>query len=403
MPQQNRARYPISSTVDFVIVGSGSAGGIMAKELSSRGHSVVVLEQGPRLDPSRFEHDEFKYVFQSHIATKQPVTWRQTASEEAKRREGALWYAQLVGGSSVHFTANFWRFRPIDFVERSKLGSIPGADLVDWPITYDDLEPYYTKVDWEIGVSGQAGAWGEPRRSRPYPTPPLPVKSSGVLFERGAKKLGWHPFPAPMAILSREHNGRAPCQQCGFCMGFGCEYGAKSSTLATMIPLAERTGRCEVRPNSYVRKVEVDAKGRATGVIYFDAQKREQLQRARAVVLCGNGAETPRLLLMSKSALFPNGLANSSGRVGKYLMFNGGTVTPGIYEHPLNEHKGVQVTRIALDWYDSDPKRGFYGGGGLDARPDVMLPIFFALNGGPPGQPRWGAQHKKFLEHVSRN
>lgn len=399
MTQQPTAKYPLSSTVDFVIVGSGAAGGILAKELSTAGYSVVVLERGPRLSPEQFEHDEYKYFFQNHIGAKTPVTWRQTPDEVAKFKKDAVWGAHIVGGSSVHFTANFWRLRPVDFNERSRLGAIPGAELADWPITYDELEPYYTKVDWEIGVSGQAGVWGEPRRSKPYPVPPLPVKSSGVLFERAAKKLGWHPFPAPMAILSRPHNGRQGCQNCGFCEGYGCEFGAKSSTLAAMIPLAERTGKCEVRPNSYVRKVELNAAGRATGVIYFDAAGKEQLQKAKAVVLSCNGAETSRLLLMSKSNQFPQGLANSSGIVGKHLMFNGGALVPGIYEHPLNEYKGAQVTRIALDWYDSDPKRGCYGGGGLDARADVTLPIFFAVNGAAPGQKNWGADYKRYLEN----
>lgn len=399
MTQQPTAKYPLSSTVDFVIVGSGAAGGILAKELSTAGYSVVVLERGPRLAPEQFEHDEYKYFFQNHIGAKTPVTWRQTPDEVAKFKKDAVWGAHIVGGSSVHFTANFWRLRPVDFNERSRLGAIPGAELADWPITYDELEPYYTKVDWEIGVSGQAGAWGEPRRSKPYPVPPLPVKSSGILFERAAKKLGWHPFPAPMAILSRPHNGRQACQNCGFCQGYGCEFGAKSSTLAAMIPLAERTGKCEVRPNAYVRKVELNAAGRATGVIYFDAAGREQLQKAKAVILSCNGAETSRLLLMSKSNQFPQGLANSSGIVGKHLMFNGGAIVPGIYEHPLNEYKGAQVTRIALDWYDSDPKRGCYGGGGLDARADITLPIFFAVNGAAPGQKNWGADYKRYLEH----
>jgi len=399
MTQQPTAKYPLSSTVDFVIVGSGAAGGILAKELSTAGYSVVVLERGPRLAPEQFEHDEYKYFFQNHIGAKTPVTWRQTPDEVAKFKKDAVWGAHIVGGSSVHFTANFWRLRPVDFNERSRLGAIPGAELADWPITYDELEPYYTKVDWEIGVSGQAGAWGEPRRSKPYPVPPLPVKSSGILFERAAKKLGWHPFPAPMAILSRPHNGRQACQNCGFCQGYGCEFGAKSSTLAAMIPLAERTGKCEVRPNSYVRKVELNAAGRATGVIYFDAAGKEQLQKAKAVILSCNGAETSRLLLMSKSNQFPQGLANSSGIVGKHLMFNGGAIVPGIYEHPLNEYKGAQVTRIALDWYDSDPKRGCYGGGGLDARADITLPIFFAVNGAAPGQKNWGADYKRYLEH----
>lgn len=401
-PQQAPAsvRYPLSAIVDFVIVGSGAAGGILARELSVDGFSVVVLERGPRLSAADFEHDEYKYFFQDHLGSRTPVTWRQRATEVAKRRQDlAVWSANLVGGSSVHFTANVWRFRPVDFDEHRRLGSIPGASLADWPITYDELEPYYTKVDWEIGVSGQAGAWGEPRRSRPYPVPPLPIKSSGVLFERGARKLGWHPFPAPLAILSQPYKGRSGCQHCGFCMGYGCEHGAKSSTLATMIPEAERSGRCEVRPNAYVRKVEVDARGRATGVTYFDADGREQRQRARAVILACNGAETPRLLLLSRSNRFPQGLANSSGLVGKHLMFNGGSITPGLYEHPLNEYKSAQVSRIALDWYESDPARGFYGGGGMDARADLNLPIFWALVGAPPGTRNWGAEYKRWLSH----
>ncbi len=396
--QTPRRQYRTTDEVDFVIVGSGAAGGVLAKELSTRGHSVVVLEAGPRLGQKDFGHGEIKYWMQGELHNKDPYTWRRTPKEEAKQGAGFLLYARLVGGSSVHFTANFWRFRPVDFNERSRLGAIPGANLVDWPITYDDLEPYYTKVDWEVGVSGTPEPGG-PRRSRPYPMPPLPVKSAGVLLERAGKKLGYKPFPAPMAILSREHNGRLPCQHCGYCMGHGCEYGAKSSSLAAMIPVAEASGRCEIRPNCAVRNVELDAKGRATGVVYFDDQKREQRQRAKAVILSCNGAETPRLLLMSASNRFPNGLANSSGMVGKHLMFNGGSVLRGEYEHPLNEYKSVEVTRLLLDWYDSDPTRGFYGGGGIDARFDAALPIGFASNP-PDGMRPWGAAYKKWLAHA---
>lgn len=397
--QQGSVTFPVSSTVDFVVIGSGAAGGVIAKELSTRGFSVVVMEQGPRMAPTQFEHDEFKYCFQNAIANQSPVSWRQSASEEAKVGAGTLLYARLVGGSSVHMTANFWRFRPIDFIEASTLGPMAGTALADWPITYAELEPYYTKVDWEIGVSGVPGP-GDAPRSRPYPMPPLSVKSSGVLFERAARKLGWHPTPAPLAILSKAHNGRAPCQNCGFCMQFGCEYGAKSSSLASVIPVAERTGKCEVRSNSYVTRIEMDAKGRATGVSYVDARQRHQLQRARAVVVCANGAETPRLLLNSATNAFPNGLANSSGMVGRHLMFNGGASVTGVYEHPLNEYKGAQVTRLAMDWYDSDPKRGFYGGGGIDARFDANYPVMFALGNLPPTVPTWGAEFKRFMAHA---
>ena len=399
MIQQPGVKYPTSTVVDFVIVGSGAAGGVIAKELSTRGHSVVVLEQGPRLQQTQFEHDEVKYFIQGEIANSGPYTWRRKVTDEARRGAGFLLYAKLVGGSSVHMTANFWRLRPIDFREGTAFGSIANASLVDWPVSYEELEPYYTKVDWEVGVSGVPGP-GDPPRSRPYPTPPLPVKSAGVLMERAAKKLGFKPFPSPMAIISRPHNGRTPCQHCGFCMAHGCEYGAKSSSLATVIPVAEKTGRCEVRAQSYVRKIELDAKGRATGVIYYDAAKKEHVQRARAVIVCANGAETPRLLLNSKSNLFPNGLANSSGVVGKHLMFNGNATWQGEYEHQVNEYKSADVSRLLLDWYDSDPKRGFYGGGGIDARFNGSLPIGYALGAEPPaGVPRWGSDFKRWLAH----
>jgi choline dehydrogenase-like flavoprotein len=172
---------------------------------------------------------------------------------------------------------------------------------------------------------------------------------------------------------------------------------AKSSTLATVIPEAEKTGRCEIRPNSYVRKIETDKAGRVTGVIYFDEKKAEVFQKAKAVVLCANGAETSRLLLLSKSNLFPHGLANSSGLVGKYLMFNGGAAAGAVFEHELNEYKSIAVTRILHDFYDTDPKRGFYGGGGIDFR-DASNPIGFAMGGLPPDSPSWGAEYKKLLK-----
>jgi choline dehydrogenase-like flavoprotein len=224
----------------------------------------------------------------------------------------------------------------------------------------------------------------------------MPVKSSGVLFDRGAKKLGLHPYPAPMAILSQPYQGRSACVHCGFCEYFGCEMRAKSSTLVSVIPIAEKTGRCEIRPNSYVRKIETDGHGRVTGAVYFDANRREIFQKAKAVVLCSNGAETARLLLMSKSKRFPQGLANSSGLVGKYLMWDNGAEALGLFEQPLNEYKSIVVTRVLHDYYRADPKRGFYGGAGLDARFD-FYPANFALRGMPGDAPKWGAEYKKML------
>ncbi len=396
--RDEKVRFDAGTEVDFVLIGAGAAGGIIAKELAVAGFRLVVLEQGPYLTARDFVHDEYKFMQQRAITNdyqRQPNTFRGTEKEDAKVQP-AIIYGRLVGGGSVPFAANYWRLHEIDFIERSKLGPIAGTGFADWPITYAELEPYYTKAEWELGVSGQPGPFDAPR-SKPYPLPPLPIKSSGVLAERAARKLGWHAQPAPMAILSKPYHGRSECAHCGFCSYFGCEMKAKSSTLATVIQEAEKTGRCEIRPNSYVRKIEIDKSGRVTGVTYFDEHRRETFQRAKAVVMCANGAETPRLLMLSKSALFPHGLANSSGKVGKHLMFNGHATAGAVFEHPLNEFKSVAVSRIIHDFYDCDPKRGFYGGGGLDTR-FISYPIGFALRGLPPDAPRWGAEYKRLLE-----
>jgi choline dehydrogenase-like flavoprotein len=401
----NTRKFRTSEQVDFAIVGSGAAGGVIARELSQAGFSVVLFEQGTRLTLADFEHDELKYWFMAGItndAVRNPQTFRSDPTNKAERVgvRPALWYARTVGGASVHYTANYWRFHEVDFEERSRLGPISGTGFDDWPISYSELEPYYTKVEWEIGVSGLARASPfDPPRTKPYPMPPLPVKSSGVLFERGARKLGLHPFPAPLAINSQFYRGRPACVHCGFCHGFACEVAAKASSLTTMIPEAEATGRCELRAESYVVRIETDKRGLASGVHYFDRDEREHFQKARAVIVCANGAETPRLLLMSSSSRFPQGLANSSGLVGKYLMFNAHSRTSAVFEHPLNEYKSVQVSRVLHDFYDSDPKRGFYGGGGIDARIGPQ-PIVWAQRIADEGA-AWGSAYKARLSEFA--
>lgn len=397
------ARFPLREAVDFVIVGSGAAGGVLARELSVAGFDVVVLEQGPYRRNADFGHDELGVFFENELGggASDPQTFRHTEDETARVQLNppAALYARSVGGSSTHFSGNYWRFRPLDFRERSLLGEIAGTGFADWPIDYEEMEPWYTRVDWEIGVSGAPGPF-DPPRSRPYPVPPLPRKSSGVLFDKGAAKIGLTTQPAPKAILSAPHNGRAACIHCGFCLGFGCEVGAKSSTLVTMIPEAEATGRCEIRAESTVSRLTTNAAGRVSEVVYFDADGKEHGQKAKAVILAANGVETPRLLFLSATAKQPQGLANSSGLVGKYLMFNDHSVTHGWFEEPLNEYKSVQCTRIAMDFYESDPARGFYGGGVLDARPFLnSYPIMFAMSGIDPALPQWGEEYKALLQH----
>ena len=231
-------------------------------------------------------------------------------------------------------------------------------------------------------------------RYKPSEVVDFVVIGSGAAGGVVAKEL----FPAPMAVLSKPYLGRAACSHCGWCETFGCEMGAKSSTLASVIPMAEKTGRCEIRSGCYVRRIQTNDAGRVTGAVYFDSQRREVFQRSRAVVLSANGIESAKLLLMSASKRFPNGLANSSGMVGKNFMWDLGAFVSGLFDHPLNEYKSVQVSRVIHDYYAADPKRGFYGGAGIDARFN-WFPISFGLDGLPPDGPQWGAEYKKKLGH----
>ena len=388
--------YRPTDEVDFVVVGSGAAGGVMARELSRNGFSVVVLEQGPWLTERDFSHDDFWELLRperslTNARKTQPGTRRETDTGESKP-SGWNNYGRCVGGGSTHFTANYWRFPEIEFEQATRLGVPDDSTIADWPIRYADLEPYYTKVEWEIGVSGLAGNPFEPPRSKPFPLPPLPIKSEGVLLERGARKLGMHPWPAPMAILSRPWRGRSGCVACGICIGRACEVRAKSSTLVTMVPEAIATGRCEIRPLSYVRQVNTNDRGRVTGVTYFDRNKREVVQRAKAVVLSANGCETPKLLLMSSTSAFPNGLANSSGQVGQNIMFNNSALRDALFEHEINGWKGAVVGCVVWDTFEIPSSLGLYGGGGFDFRCG-----YSPLAGGAswPNEPTWGSAWKK--------
>jgi choline dehydrogenase-like flavoprotein len=405
MANESQVTFPLDEAVDFVIVGSGSAGGILAKELSTSGFKVVVLEQGPYRRPADFTHDEISVLNYSELSAGGNSVNQQTFRDDESKVAVAptspvAHYAATVGGSSVHFTANFWRLRESDFKERSLLGPISGTNFADWPISYAELEPYYTKVDWDIGVSGAPGPY-DSFRSKPFPVPPMPVKSSGVLLERGAENMGWQAQVEPLAILSQAHNGRPGCINCGFCMGFGCEVSAKSSTLAAMIPQAEASGNCEIRAECAVFRIETNSQGRADEVLYYDPDGNERSQKARAVIVSANGAETARLLLNSASDTYPDGLANSSGFVGRNLMHNSHSRARASFEHPLHDYKGVQVTRMLHEFYESDPARGFYGGGGIDARPYIgATPVGFAHAGARPGSRNWGADFMKNLKQV---
>ena len=314
------------SEVDAVVVGSGAGGAPMALQLARAGLKVVVLEKGPAYDKGDFTHDEIaisRRNFFMPLPWDEPHLWRVGQSGKYSRTNHA-WTANCVGGGTVHMSGFFYRLKPVDFRMKSMLGAPAGSTVVDWPIRYQDLLPYYEQVEEEIGVSGVVTQhpWAEPRR-KPYPLPPLDEHPIAKEIDRAGKKIGVHPYPTARAINSRPYRGRAGCIYCIFCGSYGCESGAKSSTQVTLMPLAQETGKVELRTGCMARSVEVTPDGRAKSVVYIDEKGELHEQPARIVVVSCTAVESARLLLNSRSARWPKGLANDSGLVGKNLMFSG--------------------------------------------------------------------------------
>lgn len=342
------AQFDLNDDSVVVIIGSGAGGGTLGNELAQRGAKVVVLEAGGRHEIADFVNDEWASFTQ--------LAWADTRTTGGSWRVAKdfpnlpAWIVKAVGGSTTHWAGASLRFAAHEFKPRTHYGAIEGANLADWPITLAELEPYYARAEDKMGVTGTNGI------------PRLPGNNNYKVLAAGAKKLGYKEFhTGNMAINSQPRADRTSCHQLGFCFQ-GCKMGAKWSTLYTEIPAGEATGRLEVRPASMAIRIEHDAAGKATGVVYADAAGRQQRQRARVVAVAGNSIESPRLLLNSASAKFPDGMANSSGQVGRnYMRHTTGSVY-AIFDRPVHMYRGTTMAGIIRDESRHDPKRGFAGG-----------------------------------------
>src|SRR6202521_5113115 len=410
---------------DVVIVGVGAAGGILAAELGKAGMKVIGLERGPRLTTADFSsQDELRYFQRQELrpnAKRQPVTWRPDAKARAHPLP-VLNYGNLAGGGTVHYGALSWRLHDGDFrarsqtIERYGAAAIPeDSSLTDWPLSYADLEPFYDRAEYELGVSGKAGnlqgqkvAGGNPfeaPRKREYPLPPLAVDQAGAIFESAAQKLGHHPFSSPRAIISQTYQGRPACSYCSFCQSFGCFIGAKSSILVTKLPEADATGNFKLVTGAMCYRVNSDNSGRATGVSYYGPDGSANTIEAELVILAPLIYDNTRLLLLSKTEKFPNGLANSSGQVGKHLMAHlGARVFATFDDRSVNIYMGPNAQKHSLDDFNADnfdhSGLGFIRGAQMSVTPADLEagPIGAAISmNPPPGIPRWGAAYRDFL------
>ena len=395
--------------VNAVVVGSGAGGGVVACVLAEAGLSVVVIERGRWHSPFEERKDDLVNQRNSSLGVaygpdeeKNPRVFVDLDGKDRVVRPRQGEYspnASCVGGGTVSYGGQAWRFMPQDFRMRSTYGDVPGGTLEDWPVGYDDMEPYYEKAEYQIGVCGdvEANPFKGPRR-KPLPMPPMSPTREYEILKPAALRLGLHPFDLPLLINSVPRDGRSACMRIRWCVGFGCETGAKNGTHNTVIPRALATGHCVVRANSVVKEVTVDERGRGTGVTYFDEDDRLQVQPADLVVVSAGATESARLLLLSKSRLFPSGLGNRYDWVGRNLQGHTYTGAFGLFEQDTYDDVGPGAC-IAISDYNHGNKG--LAGGGMLANEFIRLPIQFA-GWAPPGTPRWGQAHKDFMRRYYR-
>ncbi len=374
------APFDVNDDSVVVIIGTGAGGGTLANELAQKGIDVVALEAGGRHLPKDYINNEWPSFSQ--------LAWTDMRTTSGSWRVAKdfpnlpAWIVKAVGGSTVHWAGASLRLQDHEFRALSTYGALEGANLLDWPVTLAELEPYYDKAEKKMGVTRTNGI------------PGLPGNNNFKVMKAGADKMGYKEcHTGRMAINSEPRDDRASCQQLGFCFQ-GCKMGAKWSTAYSDIPKGEATGHLEVRENSLVLKIEHNADGKVDGVVYQDKDGNQVKQKARAVCVAGNSIESPRMLLNSASSMFPDGLANSSGQVGKnYMRHMTGSVYAA-FEKPVHMYRGTTMAGIITDEGRHDPSRGFVGGYEMETL-SIGIPFMAAfLN---PGG--WGREFASAMDN----
>ena len=413
--------------VDVAVIGLGAAGGVAVLPLVRAGLKVAGIEAGTWMNPRDFKPDEI-YNNVRRLVTSVPKAQREIPTARANPSQTARQAAQhpmmnAIGGTSVHYWAQSWRLKPWDFKTRSETvrrygaSSLPaGSTLEDWPITYDELEPYYDIIEWEVGISGKAGniqGQIDPRgnifegpRRREYPMPPLRSTEFMDHMSGAAKRLGWHPFHAPAAINTQLYRNRPGCAYHGFCGTGGCHVSAKGSTAVTTIPEAVKTKNLNIFDFAHVTRIAADTNGRAAGVNYI-RNGQEFFQPAKVVLLAGYTYENSRLLLLSKSRAYPQGLSNNHGQVGRHFFahYQTGAVT-ALFPFDVNIWYGLPAQGITVDDFADDAYDhtglGFIGGTCMHVRTERHA-IEAAAMDTYGRAPTWGSAWKKFVhENAAR-
>jgi len=377
----------MSQDYDVCVIGSGAGGGPVAFELANAGKSVIVLEKGPWLTEKDFYKDEMaccrRSVYTPNLNDEQHVIEDTDASgnwssESTSESGWDFWNGNVVGGASNFMSGFFYRLKPKDFRLASEFGAIKGANIADWPISYDDLEPYYAKAEKEIGISGHVVNHPhlEPRSTKDFPYPPTQEHPIVSHIDKACEKLGFHSLPTARAILSKPDMDRRSCEYSGYCGSYGCASGAKGSSRAALLNRAIATGNCNITANAKVHKLISDNTGKVTSAEYFDQDNKIKKIHAKIFVVACHAIESSRLLLSSTGPKHPNGLANNHGQVGKNLLFSAGGSGTGEFTYKKLDKvtaqqlktRGPFVNRGLQDWYfiDDEKMNGKLKGGTID-------------------------------------